>query len=399
MGLLKIFFTIFIFIFPLAELGRFQFPNGVAFSINEIILVILIFSWLIHKINKKETVGKSLILKSSVIFAGIAFISLLLNISNLSLDKLFVSFLYLLRWISYLLLFFIVKDFDINYKKKIPYFMLFSGAIVVLGGYIQFFLYPSLRNLYYLGWDEHLYRMFSSFLDPNFLGTFLVLLLMLILGFLYKYLRERKLYLSLILSVLGITTLIATYLTYSRSALVMLIVSLASFLFLIGKKKIILISILGLILIIFLIPKSFKTEGTNFLRTASSEARIGSAEIAFKIFQGSPFYGVGFNAYRYSQNKYGLDNKDWMITHSGAGTDNSFLFVLATTGVIGFASFIYFILSFFVLAKKNLKKNIFSIILFSSLAGLIVNSLFINSLFYVFILEWIWIIGGLTESK
>ena len=399
MGLLKIFFTIFIFVFPLAELGRFQFPNGVAFSINEIILVFLIFLWLIHKINKKETVGKSLILKSSVIFAGIAFISLLLNISNLSLDKLFVSFLYLLRWISYLLLFFIVKDFDINYKKKIPYFMLFSGTIVVLGGYIQFFLYPSLRNLYYLGWDEHLYRMFSSFLDPNFLGTFLVLLLLLILGFFYKYLKERKLYLSLILSVLGITTLIATYLTYSRSALVMLIVSLASFLFLIGKKKIILISILGLILIIFLIPKSFKTEGTNFLRTASSEARIGSAEIAFKIFQGSPFYGVGFNAYRYAQNKYGLDNKDWMITHSGAGTDNSFLFVLATTGVIGFASFIYFILSFFVLAKKNLKKNIFSIILFSSLAGLIVNSLFINSLFYVFILEWLWIIGGLTESK
>ncbi len=399
MGLLKIIFIIFILSFPLAELGRFQFPNGIAFSVNEVILAVLIVFWGIYKITKNKKVKKSIILKPSSIFVCIAFFSLILNFFNLSLDKFLISFLYLLRWVSYLLLFFIVRDFDINYKKKIPYFMLFSGGMVVLGGYVQYFLYPSLRNLYYLGWDEHLYRMFSSFLDPNFLGSFLVLLLMLILGLLYKQFKVKNVYLGVILSAFGFVTLIAVYLTYSRGALIMLIVSLASFLFLIGKRKIIMVSILALILIIFFIPKSFKTEGTNFLRTASSEARISSVQIAFKIFQTSPVYGIGFNAYRYAQNKYGLDNNGWMVTHSGAGTDNSFIFVLATTGIIGFASFIYLVISVFMLAKKNLKNNFLSLVLFSSFAGLAVNSLFINSLFYVFILEWIWIVGGLIESN
>jgi O-antigen ligase len=277
--------------------------------------------------------------------------------------------------------------------------MLFSGTVVVLIGYIQYFLYPDLKNLFYLGWDEHLYRMFSSFLDPNFAGAFFVLVFILILGLIYQSLRNSLISKAVALSLLNFFVLIAVYLTYSRSAFVMLAISLSVFLFLIKKWKLIVFTLIGLLLIVFIVPKSFQTEGTNLLRTFSSEQRIESSQIAIKIFQTSPVFGIGFNSYRYAQNKIGLNNQIWQTTHSGAGTDNSFLFVLATTGIIGLVLYLYLILRIASFAKDNFKNNVFSLILLSSFTGLIVNSFFINSLFYVFILEWIWIEVSLIENK
>lgn len=399
MGVLKIIFSFLILSFPIAQIGRFQFSNGIAFSINDIFLITLIIFWIFYHVFNKKKVKRNILTKPILIFIGIALISLVLNIPNLSVINFLVSFLYLLRWVMYALLFFIVREFDKEFRNKIPYLLLFSGLLVVVAGYAQYFFYPSLRNLFYLGWDEHLYRMFSSFLDPNFTGAFFVLFFIFILGLTYDFLRKKLLLNSFLLSVLGVFVLTAVYLTYSRSALIMLILSTATFLFLIGRKKLIATSIILLLLIVFIIPKSFKTEGTNLLRITSSEQRVTSLQVGLKIFQSSPVFGVGFNAYRYAQNKYGLNNEIWQITHSGAGTDNSFLFVLATTGIVGFGAYIYLLFNLFLLARKNLKNNVFSIILFSSLAGLIFNSFFINSLFYVFVLEWIWITASLIENK
>ena len=399
MGILNIIFALLILLFPIAEIGRFQFANGVAFSVNDVLLITLIIFWVGNHLLNKKTLTKSTLTKPALIFTGVALVSLLLNIQHLSLIYFLISALYLLRWAMYLSLFFVVKEFDKQFKNVISYLLLFSGTVIAIIGFVQYFFYPSLRNLYYLGWDEHLYRMFSSFFDPNFAGSFFVLLFILILGLIYKFIKKKKQTYAFSLAILEFFVLLAIYLTYSRSALIMLVISFSTFLFLIKKWKLIIFALIGLLLMIFIIPKSFQTEGTNLLRSFSSNQRVQSSQIALKIFQSSPVFGVGFNAYRYAQNKIGLDNETWQITHSGAGTDNSFLFVLATTGIVGLIAYIYFIFNIFVLAKTNLKNNVFSLVLFSSLLGLIFGSLFINSLFYVFILEWILIIAGLTESK
>jgi len=399
MGVLKIIFIFFLLAFPIAEVGRAQFSNGVAFSVNDFILAILLVAWFAYHLLNNKRVNKNNLTKPIFIFVGIGIISLILNISHLSFMNLLVSFSYLLRWVMYAALFFIVKEFDKKFKNKIPYLMLFSGAIMVLIGYIQYFFYPSLKNLFYLGWDEHLYRMFSSFLDPNFAGAFFVLLFIFTLGLIYQYFKNNLISKAVALGVLNIFVLIAVYLTYSRSAFIMLAVSLSVFLFLIKKWKLIIFALTGLLLIVFIVPKSFQTEGTNLLRTFSSQQRIESSQVALKIFQNNPIFGVGFNAYRYAQNKYGLTNKIWQTTHSGAGTDNSFLFVLATAGILGLFAYFYLGFSFYSFAKKNFKNNVYSLILISSVTGLIINSFFINSLFYVFILEWIWIVASLIENK
>jgi O-antigen ligase len=398
MGLLKIFSIILILVFPIAEIGRIQFPNGIAFSLNDVFLAGLIIAWIVY-IFRKKNFGKNELFKPILAFSIVALVSLLLNFVNLSLDRFLISFLYLVRWISYALLYFVFKEFDTKFKLKINYVLLFSGSMVVLLGFVQYFFYPSLRNLYYLGWDEHLYRLFSSFLDPNFAGAFFALFFLFSISFIPDFIKKRKWLSFSIVGTVAVLTLGALYLTYSRSALIMLVVGVVAYLYLINKKKLIVFILLLVLLSIFILPKSFQTEGTNFLRAASSEARIEGVKEALTVIQKNPIYGVGFNAYRYARNQQGLNGPNWQISHGAAGTDNSFLFVLATTGVIGFAVFLWLLYKIFSLGFINIKKSKLSVVLLSLIAGIIFNSLFINSLFYVLILEWVWIVSALTENS
>lgn len=401
MDLLKIVFSLFIISFPIAEIGRFQFNNGVSFTLNDILLFSSILIWILFRIKKKGLFPIGFLQKSLFLFCLAGFIALIINFGNLGIEKLSVSFLYLVRFVSYALIYFIVKDFEPKFKKKIPYLLLFSGSVFVLIGYIQYFFYPSLKNLFYLGWDEHLYRMFSSFFDPNFAGAFFVLFFFFLTYFLNAF-YKRKEYLKLtFISVLTIITFLSIYLTYSRSALLMLVVGVIIYLTLFNKKRLILIVLFPIILFIFLSPKSFQTEGTNLFRTVSSEARLSSASQGINIFIKNPVLGVGFDAYRYALNRYeGLNTTYWQTTHSGGGTDNSFIFVLATTGIVGFIAYIYFLSRIIKLGFLNIKKNKYlSIILISSVVAVSVDSFFVNSLFYIFIIEWLFVLAGLTENN
>lgn len=390
--MLKISFLILLFIFPLGVLSRFQLPNSIAISLNDILIFLVVLFFILEKAkDKKYFFLKNPLFKPILIFIGIAVFSLIVNIKNLSFSELFVSSLYLIRFILYAGLYFVVINFSAKFKQKINILLIFSGAVVVFGGYLQYFLYPALRYLIYLGWDEHLYRMFTSFLDPNFAGTFFVLYFLFLLNVSLKLKKEKK-WQFILFRLIQILTLGAIFLTYSRSAFLMFMMSVVVFLVLIKQKKLIFVFMVLFLLIIFSLPNLFKTEGTNLLRTVSAKARLGSSEKSLTIIKDNIVFGVGFNAYRYAQRKYGfLNDVKWEESHSGAGTDNSFFLVLATTGIFGFAAYIWM--------WKKVFESSPSIIVFSSLAGLFVNAFFINSLFYPFIMEWIWIIIALSFKE
>src|SRR5581483_4139312 len=91
-------------------------------------------------------------------FPLIGLVALVSNSYWLKPNELLTSFFYLLRWVSYLSIFFAVIRFDAAFKKQIVSFLVVDGLVVLFIGIIQYFFYPSLRNLYYMGWDEHLYR-------------------------------------------------------------------------------------------------------------------------------------------------------------------------------------------------------------------------------------------------
>jgi O-antigen ligase len=342
-------------------------------------------------------------------------LSLAANLLRYPLGDLLVAALYAVRWLLFVSMYFVLKDSDEKFVRRLPDLLTAMGAVVLGIGYVQYFFYSNLRNLYYLGWDDHLYRLFSSFFDPNFAGSFLVLYFLFVLGQIVhgkadhskdeqqQGLRNRfwtsqhdKLK-KVIYGVLALASFIAIFLTTSRSAIIMLALGLVSYLLLIGQKKWIL-AFIAVVVVIFLgASRFFYLENVNPFRMASSTARIESANNAISIISRNVLFGVGFNAYRYAQYEYGFRQEDTRYpNHADSGTDNSFLFVFATTGLVGFAAFLYLLYRMVFLAQYR-RDSVMGKILLVSLLGICADSFFINSLFYPAILYWLVVIAALTD--
>lgn len=384
MDILKKIFILVLLFFPLGEIIRIDWGNNIVMKPLDIGLGILVFLWIIIKLKKREKIKQKYIFISVIFFALSAAFSLLINYSSLSYNQFLTSFSYLVRWVMYACTFFVVTDFDKIFKNKIENLLIMIGSLIVVLGYIQYFFYSNLKNLFYLGWDEHMHRMFSVFLDPNFAGIFFVLFFLFIASILIK--KRNVLFFLLSILALG-----AVFLTFSRSALTMLIVS-SSLLFILENKKKLIGILLGITFLVLIISsRYFNIENINLFRVFSSQARIGTAENAIKIIQDHPIFGVGFNAYRYVQIRYGFRIEN-AISHADSGADNSILFILATTGLVGFS---FYLLLWITILKSNINNPL----ILASIAGLFTSSLFINSLFYPFIMLWIWIIIAVRGNR
>lgn len=380
-------------LFGFGELLRIQLPNSAGIGVIDFVITAIFLIWFVS-VKKRDYFLKIPIL----FFVAVGLLSLLSNIATFQTNEIIVGSLYLMRWVIYAGLYFVFVDIGKKFSNRVTIYMIFSGILVLLIGYIQFFFYPNLKNLYYLGWDDHLYRLFSSFLDPNFAGTFFVLFLIFILIIRSNFKSNKK-----ILYFLNSTLLfdfIGIILTYSRSALLMLLISTLIYCA-IQKNYKILFGLVGvLLMVIVILSPRFYLVNTNLFRIPSVEQRIENSKEALNIYLKKPILGVGFNNFRYAREKFGYpDNTPWGFSHSGGGADSSFALVLATTGIPGIITYLYLLYKMFKLGLSKIKRNPFALILIVSLGGLIINSILLNSLMYSFIMIWIWILAGLTESN
>lgn len=386
--------------FVLGQVGRVPITESITLNIFDVALVLFLSSVLVRQILQKKKI--ELFKYPILLFLGFIVtggISLLVHSFALDQVEIIAALLYLVRWILYMSAGIVVMQLSSKEKEFIKLNMLLSGVLIVLIGYVQYVLYPDLKNLYYLGWDDHLYRMFSTFLDPNFAGAFFVLFFFFLL---YFYTRKRFEFTIKTLFLYGSTVLTfgAIFLTYSRTALLMFLIGSIVWLILIGRKKVIVLFVAGILIAYALFAGQL--EGLNPFRTASVTARIESANNAFKIFQDNPVIGVGFNAYRYAQQEYGFRTGPGAVrSHSEASTDNSYLFVLATTGVIGMFLYIFGWLN---IVKSIYRKSIASerrlrVLFIVSLSAVAFGSLFTNLFFYTPLLFWIMCLYGITQNK
>jgi O-antigen ligase len=419
--LLKYFFLLTLLIFPTGQVLRLQLSSNINISLFDVSVVLVALVWFVSILSGNKKYRQYRLSTPILFFFLTMLLSWVPNFFRYELHETGTALLYAFRWLSLVSLYFVVKELPEGLTKKIPLLLTGSGAVLLVLGYVQYFLYPNLRNLYYLGWDEHLVRMFSSFLDPNFAGAFFVLYFLFVMGRLMEKDRHSGFVQNLlgspkrdsgvvvppprndgkleqwILAILALFTFIAIFLTTSRSAFIMLAVGLITYLVLIGKKKWI-FSFIGITALIFLFSsRFFYIENINPLRVTSSLARLESASNALQIVSRNPIFGVGFNAYRYAQQEYGFRSKETEYpNHADSGTDNSFLFIFATTGIIGFVAFITLLYRVFGLGIER-QQTISGKILIASLLGLCVNSLFINSLFYPALFFWLILLISLTD--
>ncbi|MBU3923277.1 O-antigen ligase family protein [Patescibacteria group bacterium] len=336
MNLNKILIYLLFFILPFGQLERFP---GLPLYLHDLVILLLIMLNL-----------KFLKLSRSIwLFVFACLLSLIINIFRFSFPEILFSSLYLIRWLAYACLLPIFRRLKLDLKPLLKYLCL---ALAILG-ILQYLFIPDTRFLAALNWDDHYYRLISTVFDPNYLGLIFVLGLILF---------NLQLLPSLVL-------FIALLLTYSRSSYLSLLAVI--FAYVILKKK---FKYLWLILIFAFLPFLPRPggEGVKLERIFSINQRFANYQESLQLIKVSPVVGLGFNTLRYYQGD--------PVSHAAAGLDSSLLFVLATTGVIGFLAYLNLLKSFWQI----------SLLVKLSLVAILVHSLFQNSLFYPLIMIWLW---------
>ncbi len=398
----KILLTCLLISFIGGEVTRFTIFSNISFRLLDVIALCIFLACIFENVRSisKKNVFNFTAAKWLGGFFIIGILSLLFNLPNFPISEVGEGLLYLMRLVLYSGIFFYLKDIRKDEQSYVVTGITITGSILVVFGFIQYFYYNNLRNVYYLGWDDHMYRIFSVFLDPNFTGMLFSLFALFLMGRIWSKRKDsQKNGIYLLVCILAVT-LVAVVMTFSRSALISLGTGSIIFLSLIGRKKYFLYLLLVLGGMIVLTIPFFYIENVNLFRSASSEARIESARNAISISKDHLLTGVGFNTYRYVQVKYGFrQGIGAEVSHADSGTDNSYLFILATTGIGGLIVYIGFLRSLFQMSWNAYKekRSIFAIVFIASLSSVLIDSLFINSLFYPFIIVWLWMLVGLIN--
>jgi O-antigen ligase len=410
---LKIGLYIIIFLPFAGELVRLPFGPGDGILISDVAIPVFLGIWLLKNFfsTQKTTIRTSINLPFTL-FIIIGALSLLQSLLFLTPSETISGSLYLIRYLIYGLLYFAVfsiikteKDFRSTLKM-----LTISALLLAIAGFIQLQIFPDLAELEELGWDPHINRLVSTWLDPNFVGGLLAFMSSILLGItLHLKKTSHKIGLITIIAILAA----ALFLTYSRSAYLafgagVIIISLLK------SRKLL---IIGLILTIIGIASSERAQERTaeltqsvtsiFTETAqtpdpTAKLRIKSWEQTLYLIQKRPLLGSGYNTLR------SVNHREGFVTgtdiHSASGSDSSLLTILATTGILGFIPF----LAIYIIAIRQSFKNWrnkslnplykgFSLGLLGAIPALLIHSVFVNSLLFPQILIFFWICLALLE--
>ena len=377
MELTKLLLTLTIVSIIPGQLIRINATQSAVLTVGDISSAILMAVFFINSTNiKKALILPKKIFLPFLIFSSVAISSTIIAADIFSPREIIIAILFLVRFALYFGIFIVVVN--TVKKKEITKWLnlfLFTAAIFALIGFFQYIFFPDLTSLAAFGWDPHQKRIVSTLLDPNFTAGLLAIALSMALSL---FLSSKK-NIYLLTSTVLFTSLI---LTFSRSGYLALLVVLAT-IGILKSPKILFVSLVAFIIAFITIPQ-VKNRILGALRVdETSQARIESWQKALVIFRDNPILGVGFNTYRATQAQYGFFPADQPEGgHSGAGTDSSFLLVLATTGIIGLGAYLAFLFAIFKNFSANIRKSPLSLGTTAAFLGILVHSQFVNSLFF-----------------
>jgi hypothetical protein len=354
----------YLILFPFGQILRWEVTAGnsiVPINPTDLIAVVIFLLGLIGKIQKPPIFKH---LKNFIYAAGF---SLLVSIGVFKNFSVVFGGLYLLRLISYSYLFLVTWNI-IRDKKR--WFGLLLGVTfaVALFGWFQYFFYPDLRALYAWGWDDHLFRLAGTFLDPTFTGIILAFgFILSISSFLFNK-KKKLLFLALFF-------LISVAFTYARAVYLGLLAG--SLLVFILKKNLKLVAFTFIIFfaVVLTLPRP-SGEGVKLERSYSVYARLTNYQETLAIIGKSPVFGVGYNNLCLARQKYLGDYNP--LSHSCSGSDSSLLLVLATTGIVGFLAFLKLLKE----VIRSVSKDVYGVAFLGAAAALFLHGFFSNSYFY-----------------
>lgn len=396
------------------ELFRFQFGSFDLLP-SDLALLILVFLWIFDKffLDRKFRIGK--IGYAVILFLFYAVFNYLIQLFRFDLVEMKFAFLYLGRIGLYFLFMPILYDIvsrkkDFEWRNKI---LILSGVttfLITLFGFLQLKWFPDFLalGLHLDGWDPHIGRLVSTWMDPNFIGGYLAFKLCIILGVSLYFLKKKDYKTFFILSIVGFFILSGLYLTFSRSGYLALIAGVG-FLALIKARKLVIIGLLvGLLAFSF----SSRMQGRVLEAVDSAKGLVGLDEqkpldptarlrvwswtFAGQMIEDYPWLGVGYNRYPFEINQRGHGE---ITDHSSGGSDSSLLTIWATMGIFGLIFYlgIAFVATFVTLKRTwnqyKFKSYLDSGIL-AGFVGMMIHSVFVNSLLFSFMM--IYLMAGLV---
>lgn len=343
------------------QLLRFEYFGLPLYLHDILVITILIF-------NIKNIIHntKYIIHKRNLFVLGLS-LSWLYALTLYPFSSLLVPSLYTLRILAYLSLYLLLRN--TKYIIHNTYFLI-SGLATLAIGLTQYFLLPDMRWAQYLGWDDHLSRLTLPHFDPTFTAVILTLTFLSI-----PYIKLKS---SIIHNTLYVILVIpAILLSYSRSVWLSLF---ATLFFFIKSKKILLITICLLLIAVLSLPRRFG-EGTNLLRTYSITSRWESDLDYIQKYNFQLLIGRGMNTLV-------LDQSASQYSNHSTGPNNSYLYLLATTGVLGLVGWGTFMFSLY---RHSSHKPM--------LLFFCISSLFNNVMFYPFALLWVLLIEAMVPTS
>jgi len=326
----------------------------------------------------------------------LAWISFLMLSVIFSKNKL-VSVCHIYTYITSILLFISALIFSKKQQLLFCQTMIVSAVFVCALALYQYFFgfrhllnYVSqnkINNPFLMDYISHK-RVFSPFVTPNSLAGYLIMIFPLVLllkkngAFGFEILQYATL---LILT-------ITLFLTKSLGAIICLVLILCYYIELnksTTKKLRLILFITLLLVIVFILFLRIHSQEPHISPILSAERRLAYWKASLQLIKTAFFTGVGLGNFNMPQSRY---------------SHNSYLQILAETGILGLLSFLWLILSSLKKAFKNFKfsvnkeKQFILALLLANISFLSHN--LIDFTFFLPEIAWIWwIILGLHFSQ
>lgn len=381
--------------------------HGIPVSVDFVIASLAIIVFLIRHIRDKN-LGSTI--KNAVVMDNFGkLIIVYLFVSILSFSKsvsISASINELLRFLSYILLYYIII-FDIREREDVKNIMLMLIAACILVsvfGLIQYFTGFGLSKDYIVEYGSvESRRIPSTMYNPNNFAAYLMLTSFPILLF-GLYTKDRKYRISLI--ALFCLMAVNLLLTFSRGAWVGFALSAAVLAIVYNPRVLYIIAGVSVpSLFINSIRERFLSIFT--LTSDSNVTRLRLWQTGLKMAHENPILGVGLgnSIYRYDEYIKRFPQLDTVYHYTMYPLHNSYIKVLAETGVIGLAAFLliigYMVIKTYKIYKASTDPMCRGLALgyFITLPGYLFMNIVDNCLFDPQTAVFFWLIFGLIVAS
>lgn len=375
-------------------------------KLGDLVLFIIFLTYLIGVIFYKD-IKNRLITGLKLIFSDILSISIILLLIIMcasifySFDKK-IAITETLRFLSYVILFFIIKFEIISEEAKVNMLKIYIviTALLSVMGIIQYITKIGLSDKFINGYKFGDTRKIAVTLsNPNNYGAYLVLA---IFPVLIIALKEKNNIKKLIYFILFTLIIVNIFFTYSRNAWLGFAIGCIVLIFIYSYKLVLVfggVGILGLF-----VPQIFKRISEIF-DFSQNIARINLWKLAFYMIKDKPIFGIGNGNYVSLYNKYATMHPELRYGNINSyPCHNSYIKIETELGIFGSISFFSILIGAVLKVKQMVKvtNNNFSCTFFTGFLASMAAFYFMNisdNLFFVpKTTTYFWVLLAISQS-